>query len=116
MLIVLFVSSVYFYRHGFLTKNYVNRRRACPCPVVEVSVGRCRSVRSTRRGRSRPRIQECKDALLRRSDPYRSSKLGTARHESCAVQVLWDMRRMPVPGTGPSKDPGRSRIALTVHA
>ena len=87
----------------FLTSNYVNRRRARPCPVVDASMGRRRSVRSTWRGRSRPRIQASKDALLRRSDKRQSSKLGTARYESCAVQVLWIMRRMPVPGTGLSK-------------
>jgi hypothetical protein len=86
----------------FLTKIYVNRRRTRPCPVLEASLGRRHSLRSTWRGRSRPRIQACEDALLRRSDQYRSSKLATARHGSCAVQVLWNMRRMSVPGTGPS--------------
>jgi hypothetical protein len=108
-LLIVFIRAFclhFFSPSWFLTKNYVNRRRTRPCPVGEASMGRRRSVRSTWRGRSRTCIQACKDALLRRSDQYRSSKLGTARHESRAVQVLWNMRRMPVPGTGPSKYPG----------
>jgi hypothetical protein len=65
-------------------------------------MGRRRSVRFTRRGRSRPRVQACKNALLRGPHKYRGSELGTARHESRAVQVLWDLRRMSVPGAAPT--------------
>ncbi len=43
----------------------LNRRRTRPCSVVEASMGRRRAVRSTWRDRSRPRIQACKDVLLR---------------------------------------------------
>lgn len=101
----------------------LTRRRTCPCPVAQASMGRRRSVRFTWRGHSRPRIQACKDVLLRRPTQYRSSKLGTPRHEPGPVQVLWDMCWMPVPGTAvPSGDRSSSyltswhRCCLTRHS
>ena len=60
-------------------------------------MGRRRSVCVTWRGCSRPRIQACKDVLLCRPNQCRGSQLGTTRHESCPVQVLWNLRRVPVP-------------------
>ena len=66
-------------------------------------MGRGCSARVTWRGCSCSRVQARKDVLLCGPHQYRSSKHRTARHESCSVQVLWNMRRMSVPGTLPSR-------------
>lgn len=63
-------TSSIFVPVWLLTKNFTNRRRTCPCPVVETSMGRCRSVRFAWRGHSRPHIQAREDVLLRRSNQY----------------------------------------------
>ena len=54
----------------FLTMNYTNRRRTCPCPIVEASMDRRCSIRFAWRGHSRPRIQARKDVLVRRFNQH----------------------------------------------
>lgn len=82
-----------------LTKTCLNRGRAGSCTFIRPSMGCRRAVRVAWRGCPRPRVQACKDVLLCRPDQCRSSQLGNAQHESCSVQVLWNMRWVPVPGT-----------------
>ena len=82
-----------------LTKICSNRGRAGPYTFIRPSMGRRRSVRVAWRGCPRPRVQACKDVLLCRPDQCRSSQLGNAQHGSCSVQVLWNLRWVPIPGT-----------------